>query len=94
MKYALLGYGPYVPQSDTFDNAILSFELADAETATTVRVRNGKVALADGAYGGRSEELCGVWVIDVPDLDGALAVAQRWPAARLGAVEVRPLRSV
>jgi hypothetical protein len=88
LKYALLGYAP----ADALEDATFDVELADAETATTVRVRDGRVTFADGPYEGGSEALGGIWMIDVPDLDSALELARRNPAARLGAVEVRPVR--
>jgi hypothetical protein len=88
MKYALLGYAP----GAALDGSDFHVELADAETATTVRVRDGEVTLVDGPFDGPSEELGGVWLIDVPDLDTALDLARRCPAARIGAVEVRPVR--
>ncbi|MCU1344453.1 MAG: uncharacterized protein JWL70_719 [Acidimicrobiia bacterium] len=63
--------------------------LADADTATTVQVVNGQMALIDGAA---YAELGDVLVIDVPDLDSALDLARRSPAARVGVIEVRPIR--
>lgn len=67
---------------------VTALDLADHATATTVRVRGGEVRVADDAVGGAP--LAGVLVIDVPDLDTALDVARRSPAARTGSVEVRP----
>jgi hypothetical protein len=67
--------------------------LADVATATTVRVRNGDTLFTDGPCLDAPERLGGILVIDVPDLDAALDVARRCPAARTGAIEVRPVRS-
>ncbi len=66
--------------------------LAPADTATTVRVVNGRVVLSDGPFVETTEYLGGVLVIDVPDLDTALDLAGRCPAGRIGAIEVRPIR--
>ena len=66
--------------------------LAPPDTATTVRVVNGRATLTDGPFIETTEYLGGVLVIDVPDLDTALDLARRSPAARVGAIEVRPIR--
>lgn len=65
--------------------------LHPAETATTIRLTNGKREVQDGPYAATKEQLGGFYVIDVPDLDTALAWAARNPAASSGAVEVRPV---
>jgi hypothetical protein len=61
-------------------------------TATSVRVREGKRLLTDGPFAETREHLGGYMLIDVKDLDEALAVAARGPVARIGTVEVRPVR--
>ena len=66
--------------------------LAEADTATTVRVSDGEAVLTDGPFAEITEHLGGFLVIDVPDLDSALDVARRCPAARMGPLEVRPVR--
>jgi hypothetical protein len=60
-------------------------------TATTVRVRNGKTVTTDGPFAETREQLGGYYLIDAKNLDEALAVAARIPAARLGSIEVRPV---
>jgi hypothetical protein len=67
--------------------------LADPTTATTVRVSEGKPALTDGPFAETAEVLGGILVIDVEDLDEAIDIATRCPAARLGPLEVRPIRT-
>jgi hypothetical protein len=67
--------------------------LADPDTATTVRVENGRAMLTDGPFAEVAEHLGGILFIDVPDLDTALDLAQRCPAARTGPLEVRPVRT-
>jgi hypothetical protein len=64
--------------------------LQPVQTATTVRVRNGKLSTTDGPFAETKEQLGGFYEIDVPDLDTALDWAARCPAASTGAVEVRP----
>ena len=59
--------------------------------ATSVRVRGGKTEVLDGPYADTKEQLGGYYLIDVPDLDAALAWAARCPGASHGAVEVRPI---
>ena len=65
--------------------------LQSVRTASTVRVRGGKVSVIDGPFAETKETLGGFFLIDVPDLDAALAVAAQWPSARLGSIEVRPV---
>ena len=67
-------------------------QLQPVETATTVRVQNGETLLTDGPFVDAKEHVGGFIVVEVDDLDAALAIAARIPAARMGgAVEVRPL---
>ena len=66
--------------------------LEPAETATSVRVRDGKRLLIDGPFAETREQLGGYMLIDVDDLDEALAIAARGPVASVGTVEVRPVR--
>jgi hypothetical protein len=60
-------------------------------TATTVRVRNGKVSTTDGPFVETKEQLGGFYLIEAKDLNDALQVAARIPSARSGAIEVRPV---
>jgi hypothetical protein len=67
--------------------------LDSPETATTVRVDNGQTLTTDGPFVAVKEALGGYLFFEADDLDGAIAVASRIPAARLGgAVEVRPVK--
>lgn len=61
---------------------------------TTVRIRNGKVAVTDGPYAETKEMVAGFYFIEARDLNEAIQVASRIPAAPLGAVEVRPCRDL
>ena len=66
-------------------------ELKPVATATTVRVRNGKVTTVDGPFAETKEQLGGYYIIDVPNLEKALEWAGKCPGARDGSIEVRPL---
>lgn len=68
--------------------------LASVQTATTVRVRNGRLSVTDGPFAETKEQLCGFYLIDVADLDQAIQVAAKIPPARVGSIEVRPVREL
>jgi len=70
---------------------IVSEALESVQTATTVRVRNGKVSITDGPFAETKEQLGGFFLIDARDLNDAIQVASRFPSARLGSIEVRPV---
>ena len=65
--------------------------LQTVRTATTVRLRGGKLALNDGPFAETKEQLGGFFLIQAQDLNEAIQVASRWPSARLGSIEVRPV---
>jgi len=65
--------------------------LQPTHTATTVRVRNGRLATTDGPFAETKEQLGGYYLVQAKDLNEAIQVASRIPGARLGAVEVRPI---
>jgi hypothetical protein len=66
--------------------------LYPSSSATSVRVRNGKRLVTDGPFAETREQLGGYMLIDVKDLDEAIAVASRIPLARTSTVEIRPVR--
>ena len=70
---------------------VVSDELQDPDTATTVRVRKGETLTTDGPFAETKEQLGGFYLIDCGSLDEALEFAARIPAAERGAVEVRPV---
>jgi hypothetical protein len=65
--------------------------LQPTHTATTVRVRNGKVSTTDGPFAETKEQLGGYFLIEARDLNDAIHVASRIPSARTGSIEVRPI---
>ncbi len=75
-------------------HAIAGDPLESVQTATTVRVTNGKTSITDGPYVETKEQLGGYILIEARDLDEALALAANIPPARLGGVEVRPIRDM
>ncbi len=68
--------------------------LHPVSTATTLRVRNGKVSITDGPFAETKEQLAGFYLIDATDLDDALGIAAKIPPARTGSIEVRPVREL
>ena len=65
--------------------------LKPVHTATTVRVRNGKMSTTDGPFAETREQLGGYYLIEAKDLNDAIQVAAKIPSARIGSVEVRPI---
>ena len=65
--------------------------LQGIETATSLRIKSGKVETMDGPFAETREHLGGYYVVDVPDLDAALKYAALIPSASFGTIEVRPL---
>jgi len=65
--------------------------LQPPNTATTVRVRNGKVSTTDGPFAETKEQLGGYYLLEATDLNDAIKVAARIPGARTGSIEVRPI---
>jgi len=65
--------------------------LRPTTTATTVRIRDGRTLTTDGPFAETKEQLGGYYLIDVDNLDDALAWAARVPSARHGSIEVRPI---
>jgi hypothetical protein len=65
--------------------------LQPTATATSVRVRNGKISTTDGPYAETKEQLGGFYLIDAKDLNDAIQVASKIPGARDGTIEVRPV---
>ena len=65
--------------------------LQPIHTATTVRIRNGKVTTTDGPFAETKEQLGGFYLIDAVDLNEAIQIASRIPSARIGSIEVRPI---
>ena len=65
--------------------------LQPTSTATTVKVRDGKRLISDGPFAETKEQLGGYYLVEAPDLDVAIAMAEKIPGARHGSIEVRPI---
>ncbi|MCW8126168.1 YciI family protein [Microbulbifer halophilus] len=68
--------------------------LQPVDTATTVRMRGGEMTITDGPFAETKEQLAGFYLVDAHNLDEALEIAADIPAARVGSVEVRPVREL
>jgi hypothetical protein len=88
-------YGDYMKfTKELIDSGAMrnASQLKPINTATTVRVRNGKVMTTDGPFAETKEQLGGYYLIDVPNLDEAINWASKIPSVFTGSVEVRPLQ--
>lgn len=108
MKYLCLVYGNERDMQAMSDAECLAFSeaiedsghrlggeaLQPVETAATVRVREGKVSVTDGPFAETKEQLAGFYLIDAADREEAIEVASRIPPARVGSIEVRPVREL
>ena len=66
-------------------------QLQPSDTATTVRVEDGRTLTTDGPFAETKELIGGLFLLDLPDLDEAIRLAARIPAARHGSIEIRPV---
>jgi len=73
---------------------LASEALQSVHTATTVRVRDGKISITDGPFAETKEQLTGFYMIEAQDLDEAIRIAANIPPARVGSIEVRPIRPI
>jgi hypothetical protein len=84
-------YGSFTQSIQKSGHMIGGEALQPTQSATTVRVRNGKISTTDGPFAETKEQLGGYYLINAPDLNDAIQVAARIPAARTGSIEVRPI---
>jgi len=108
MKYLCLVYGEESKMREVDDLSCLAFDqsvrssgqciaseaLEPVATATTVRVRGGKVSVTDGPFAETKECLAGFYLIEARDLNEAIQIASRIPPAQIGSIEVRPVRPI
>jgi hypothetical protein len=108
MKYLLLVYGEEnlmatVPDAECVEcgqslssggKLIAAEPLHPVSTATTVRVRDGSATITDGPFAETKEQLAGFYLVDAQDLDDAIRIAGQLPPARVGSVEIRPVREL
>jgi len=81
----------YVEDLRRSGRLVITHALQSVRTATTVRVRHGRLSATDGPFAETKESLGGFFLIEARDLNEAIQVASRWPSARLGSIEVRPI---
>jgi hypothetical protein len=81
----------WVDEMTTRGVRTLGLPLRPASTATTVRVRDDEVLLSDGPFAETTEQILGFDLLECADLDEAIEVAAKHPAARIGTIEVRPV---
>jgi hypothetical protein len=84
----------YVDELRQNGRLIVTHALQSVRTASTVRVRDGKPWVTDGPFAETKETLGGFFLIEAGDLDEAIQVALKWPSARLGSIEVRPIEEM
>jgi hypothetical protein len=84
----------YDTQIRASGHCIASEALQPVATATTVRVRNSKVSVTDGPFAETKEQLAGFYMIEAKDLNEAIRIASKIPPARVGSIEVRPVRPI
>ena len=108
MKYLCLVYGEEGALQAMDDRHCVAFDeevrksghcvaseaLQPVSTATTVRVRNGKLSVTDGPFAETKEILAGFYMIEARDLNEAIQIASRIPPAAVGSIEVRPIRPI
>lgn len=75
-------------------NFVAGQALQTTDTATTLRVRSGKLSTTDGPFAETKEQLAGFYLLEARDLNEALALAGKIPPARYGSIEVRPVREL
>jgi hypothetical protein len=73
---------------------IASSPLQSVQSASTSRVRHGKMTITDGPYAETREQVGGFYLIEATDLNDAIRVASKMPPARIGTIEIRPLKEV
>lgn len=69
-------------------------QLEPVQMAMTVQVRNGKLSVTDGPFAETKEQIGGFFLIDARDLNEAIQVASKFPSARFGSLEVRPVKEL
>lgn len=75
-------------------HCIASEALQSVQAATTVRVRDGRTSVTDGPFAETKEQLAGFYMIEAGDLNEAVRIASGIPPARVGSIEVRPVRPI
>ncbi len=91
METLMGGYGKFTQELTDAGAMQDAARLREVNTATTVRVRDGRIQTTDGPFAETKEQLGGYYLIDAKDLDEAIGWAAKIPCGALGSVEVRPI---
>jgi hypothetical protein len=108
LKYLCLVYGDEKQMAAMTDDDCMAYDqalrnagkclaseaLQPTRTATTVRVRQGRVSITDGPFAEAKECLAGFYLIDAIDLNDAIQIASQIPPAQVGSIEIRPIREL
>jgi hypothetical protein len=108
MKYLCLVYSEELKLQTMTDDECMEYDAAirrsghclssealqPVQTATSVRVRGGKTSITDGPFAETKEQLAGFYLLDAKNLDEAIEIASKIPPARVGTIEVRPVREL
>jgi hypothetical protein len=70
---------------------IVTQALQSATTAATLRIRDGKLSVTDGPFAETKEQIGGFFLFEASDFEEAVQIAAKWPSARIGIIEVRPI---
>ena len=84
-------YGAFTESTKASGHYLGGNPLQPVSTATSIRVRNGKMSTTDGPFAETKEQLGGYYLIEAKDLNDAIQVASRIPSAKIGTIEVRPI---
>ena len=84
----------YVDSLRDSGRLIATEALQSASSAARVQVRNGRSSVIDGPFAETKEQLGGFFLIEAADLNEAIRIATKWPSARIGTLEVRPVESL
>jgi hypothetical protein len=90
LAWGRAAFDAYAKSLDSAGVLVSADILQSVAASTTVSVRDGATRIQDGPFADTKERLNGTIVIDVPDLDAAIAWAEKCPATQYGAVEIRP----
>jgi len=90
MEPVKVAFDLYAKELDAAGVLLSADILARSDVTTTISMREGTLKVQDGPFANTREQLGGTFVIDVPDLDAAIAWAQKCPAAQYGSIEIRP----
>jgi hypothetical protein len=91
MGALMTAYDDFTTRLEQAGGLVACQRLQPVETATSVRIRDGRVSHTDGPFAETKEQLGGFYLIEAPDLDAALDWARQVPSAPHGTIEVRPI---